>query len=150
MDFVHFANLSSPEGEGFQPSLTGTIISGINKDFPHGGIMGKNRVQFQKGVEFPGLSKTVRDRGAMSRGRVSPSVASGVSLSGLRSRPLLPLVGREVSMPCLSPSDLVDQRDSFRVDQAAADNLVSGDLHPDLDQECDVGVGIQAPVGGVL
>ncbi len=27
MDFVHFANLSSPEGEGFQPSLTGTINS---------------------------------------------------------------------------------------------------------------------------
>ena len=28
MDFVHFANLSSPEGEGFQPSLTGTIKRG--------------------------------------------------------------------------------------------------------------------------
>ena len=36
----------------------------------------------------------------MSRGRVSPSVASGVSLSGLRSRPLLPLVGRYQCHAC--------------------------------------------------
>lgn len=53
-------------------------------------------------------------------------------------------------MPCLPPSDIVDQRDDIRVDQIAADNLVSGDYPSDLGQVREFGVGTQAPVGGVL
>ena len=86
----------------------------------------------------------------MSGSFVLMAVASGFPMFGLRSRPVLPLVGREVSIPYLPSSDLVDQRDGLPVNQAAADHLLSVNLPPDPEQEHDVGVGTQAPVGGVL
>ena len=50
-------------------------------------------------------------------------------------------------MPPLSPPDFSDERHYLRIHEVAADDLVSGDVFPDANEEWCFGVGNEAATG---
>ena len=82
------------------------ILYWIDNGFHHGGNMAKNRVQFQKDLSFQDFQKLFGTLAQCRENMLAIGSTRGVSLSVLRSQPVLPVVGREVSKPCLTPSVL--------------------------------------------
>ena len=83
------------------------ILYWIDNGFHHGWNMAKNRVQFQKDLSFQDFQKLFGTLAQCRENMLCYRQHQRGSLSGLRSQPVLPVVGREVSKPCLTPSVLI-------------------------------------------